>query len=207
MKNEHPIFLESIRFIRSNLGENNFNYLENKVLERLVHTSGDFNVQELLEFSEGACEKAIKSLKEGAPILTDTDMAAAAIKSMAKNTSGNVVVSAKKWITDNDLLGLTKTAYGIEKGWIELSAGNLGTKSPIVVIGSSPTALINLLEILDNSKQIPSLIIGMPVGFIGVTQSKKKLLSTNYPKIVINSTRGGAAMAAAAANALLRESI
>ena len=207
MIKDHPIFLESIRFIRSNLTKNNFNFLENKVLERLVHTSGDFNIQKLLEFSEGACEKAIKSLKEGAPILTDTDMAAAAIKSMAKNTSGNSVVSAKKWFNDKDLLGLTKTAYGIEKGWIELSSKNAGVKSPIIVIGSSPTALVNLLEILKNSKQIPSLIVGMPVGFIGVRQSKEKLLKTNYPRIVVNSTRGGAAMAAAAVNALLRETI
>ena len=207
MIKDHPIFIESIRFIRSNLIKNNFNYFENKVLERLVHTSGDFNIQKLLEFSEGACEKAITSLKRGAPILTDTDMAAAAIKSMAKNTSGNSVLSAKKWFNDEDLLGLTKTAYGIEKGWIELSAKNLGFKSPIIVIGSSPTALINLLEILKNSKQIPSLIIGMPVGFIGVRKSKEKLLNTNYPRIVVNSTRGGAAMAAAAVNALLRETI
>ena len=207
MIKDHPIFLESIRFIRSNLIQNNFNYLENKVLERLVHTSGDFKVQKLLEFSEGACEKAVKSLKEGAPILTDTDMAAAAIKSMAKNTSGNLVFSAKKWSNEKDLLGLTRTAYGIEKGWMELSEKYLVNQSPIIVIGSSPTALVNLLKILKNSKQIPSLIIGMPVGFIGVRQSKKKLLDTNYPRIVVNSTRGGAAMAASAVNALLRETI
>ena len=97
MIKDHPIFLESIRYIRSNLDTNNFNYLENKVLERLVHTSGDFNVQNLLEFSEEACENAIQALKEGAPILTDTDMAAAAIKTMAGNTTQNQVVSAKKW--------------------------------------------------------------------------------------------------------------
>jgi len=110
-------------------------------------------------------------------------------------------------LNDKDLLGLTKTAYGIEKGWIDLSAKNSGSKSPIIVIGSSPTALINLLEILKNSKHIPSLIIGMPVGFIGVRQSKEKLRNTNYPRIIINSTRGGAAMAAASVNALLRETI
>ena len=207
MIKDHPIFLESIRYIKSNLNKNNFNYLENKVLERLVHTSGDFTIQKLLEFSDGACEKAIKSLKNGAPILTDTDMAAAAIKSMANSTSGNSVISAKKWFNDKNLLGLTKTANGIEKGWIELSTNNLGDQSPIVVIGSSPTALINLLEILKNSEKIPSLIIGMPVGFIGVRHSKEKLLNTNYPRIVIKSTRGGAAMAAAAINALLRETV
>ena len=207
MIKDHPIFIESIRYIRSNLIKNHFNYLENKVLERLIHSSGDFGIQNLLEFSEGACEDAIKSLKKGAPILTDTDMAAAAIKSMAKNTSGNLVVSAKNWFNNKDLSGLTKTAYGIEQGWIELSNKNLGVQSPIIVIGSSPTALSNLLEILENSKQIPSLIIGMPVGFIGVRQSKEKLLNTNYPRIVLKSTRGGAAMAAASVNALLRETI
>ncbi len=207
MIKDHPIFLESIRYIKSNLKSNDFNYLENKVLERLVHTSGDFYIQNLLEFSNDACEKAIHSLKAGAPILTDTDMAAAAIKSMAKNTNGNEVFSAKKWFEDNTHSELTNTAYGIAKGWMELSAKNSGIKSPIVVIGSSPTALINLLDILEDSNDSPSLIIGMPVGFIGVQKSKEKLLETNYSRIVINSTRGGAAMAAAALNALLRESI
>jgi len=204
---DHPIFLESIRFIRSHLEANELNYLEKKVLERLVHTAGDFSVQNLIEFSEGACEKGLKALKKGAPILTDTDMAAAAIKSMAENTNKNKVFSARMWFDDNHHSKLTKTAYGLSEGWKELSIKNFGIKSPIVVIGSSPTALIYLIDILKNAKDLPSLIIGMPVGFIGVEKSKHKLLSTNLPRIVLNSTRGGAAMAAAAVNALLRESI
>ena len=56
---DHPIFLESIRFIRSHLETNELDLLEKKVLERLVHTSGDFSVQNLLAFSEGSCEKGI----------------------------------------------------------------------------------------------------------------------------------------------------
>ena len=207
MVKDHPIFLESIDYIRSNLEANNFNYLENKVLERLVHTSGDFNIQFLLEFSENACEKGIKSIKEGAPILTDTDMAAAAIKSMAENTNANKVFSAKRWVDSKIPSGLTKTAYGLTKAWVELSSSYEGIKSPIVVVGSSPTALTNLIDLLEGSQKVPSLIIGMPVGFIGVEQSKQKLMDTNYSRIVMNATRGGAAMAAAAVNALLRESI
>ena len=204
---DHPIFLESIKFIRSHLGANDLNYLENKVLERLVHTSGDFSVQNLLEFSEGACEKGLQALKNGAPILTDTDMAAAAIKSMAENTTSNKVFTARMWFEKNDHTKLTKTAYGLSEGWRALSIENSGKKSPIVVIGSSPTALTYLIDILENAKDLPSLIIGMPVGFIGVEKSKNKLISTNLPRIVLNSTRGGAAMAAAAVNALLRETI
>ena len=204
---DHPIFLESIRFIRSHLGANDLNYLEKKVLERLVHTSGDFSIQTLINFSEGACESGLNALKNGAPILTDTDMAASAIKSMAENTTRNKVFTARMWFGKNNNTKLTKTAYGLSEGWKELSVENSGGKSPVVVIGSSPTALTYLIDILENAKDLPSLIIGMPVGFIGVEKSKNKLISTNLPRIVLNSTRGGAAMAAAAANALLRETI
>ncbi len=204
---DHPIFLESIRFIRSHLGANDLNYLEKKVLERLVHTSGDFSVQNLIEFSKGACEKGLHALKNGAPILTDTDMAAAAIKSMAEKTTRNKVFTARMWFGENNYAKLTKTAYGLIEGWKDLSVKNSGIKSPIVVIGSSPTALSYLIDNLENANELPSLIIGMPVGFIGVEKSKKKLISTNLPNIVLNSTRGGAAMAASVVNALLRESI
>ena len=204
---DHPIFLESIKFIRSNLEVNDLNYLEKKVLERLDHTSGDFSVQNLIDFSEGACEKGLQALQNGAPILTDTEMAAAAIKSMAENTTRNEIFTARMWFGKNNHTKLTKTAYGLSEGWKDLSAINSGSKSPIVVIGSSPTALTYLIDILENAKDIPSLIIGMPVGFIGVEKSKNKLISTDLPRIVLNSTRGGAAMAAASLNALLRETI
>ena len=207
MINDHPIFLESIKFIKSKLTKNNFNCIELKVLERLIHTSGDFQIQELLKFSENVCERTLESIKFGAPILTDTDMAAAAIKTMANQCNGNSVFSAKKWIVDNIEITSTKTAYGIEHAWLDLSNQYHGKASPIVVFGSSPTALEKLLDIVESCDNKPSLIIGMPVGFIGVEKSKKRLLATNLPYIVMGSTRGGAAMAGATVNALLRESI
>ena len=207
MINDHPIFLESIKFIKSKLTKNNFNRIELKVLERLIHTSGDFQIQELLEFSENVCEKTLEALKLGAPILTDTDMAAAAIKAMANKCNGNKVFSAKKWVMDDLEISCTKTAYGIEHAWLDLSKKYYGKVSPIVVFGSSPTALEKLLDILEVCDNKPTLIIGMPVGFIGVEKSKKRLLATNLPYIVMGSTRGGAAMAGATVNALLRESI
>ena len=207
MINDHPIFLESIKFIKSKLTKNNFNCIELKVLERLIHTSGDFQIQELLEFSENVCEKTLEALKLGAPILTDTDMAAAAIKAMANKSNGNKVFSAKKWVMDDLEISCTKTAYGIEHAWLDLSRKYYGKVSPIVVFGSSPTGLEKLLDILEVCDKKPTLIIGMPVGFIGVEKSKKRLLATDLPYIVMGSTRGGAAMAGATINALLRSSI
>ena len=207
MINDHPIFLESIKFIKSKITKNNFNRIELKVLERLIHTSGDFQIQELLEFSENVCETTLEALKLGAPILTDTDMAAAAIKAMANKSTGNKVFSAKKWVMDDLEISCTKTAYGIEHAWLDLSRKYYGKVSPIVVFGSSPTGLEKLLDILEVCDNKPTLIVGMPVGFIGVEKSKKRLLATNLPYIVMGSTRGGAAMAGATVNALLRESI
>ena len=207
MINDHPIFLESIKFIKSKITKNDFNSIETKVLERLIHTSGDFQIQELLEFSENVCAKTIESLKLGAPILTDTDMAAAAIKTMANKCHGNTIFSARKWVVDDLDINTTKTAYGIERAWLELSKKYYGKLSPIVVFGSSPTGLEKLLDILEVCDNKPTLIIGMPVGFIGVEKSKQRLLATNLPYIVMGSTRGGAAMAGATVNALLRESI
>jgi len=139
--------------------------------------------------------------------LTDTEMAAAAISTMAKKCHRNRVFSAKKWIVDNLESTCTKTAYGIEHAWLDLSKKYYGKVSPIVVFGSSPTALEKLLDILEDCDNKPSAIIGMPVGFIGVEKSKKRLLESDLPCIVMGSTRGGAAMAGATINALLRESI
>ena len=207
MIKDHPIFLESIRFIQSKLVDNDLNKIEQKILERLIHTSGDFKIQGLLEFSQNVCENTIEAIKFGAPILTDTDMAASAIRSMAKKSNDNSVLSVKKWINDDLQISNTKTAYGIEKAWLELSDKYSGKVSPIVVFGSSPTALEKLLDIVEESNKKPSVIIGMPVGFIGVEKSKKRLLESDCPYIVLRSTRGGAAMAGATINALLRESI
>lgn len=204
MFKDHPIFIDSINFIRSKLTENNFNQIETNVLERLVHTSGDFSIQSLLKFSKHACDHSMKAIISGAPILTDTDMAAVAINSIAKNAHGNLVFSAKKWVEDDIEYSSTKTAYGIEKGWLELSKLYRENLSPIVIFGSSPTGLEKLLDILEESNQHPSLIVGMPVGFIGVEKSKKRLIESDHNYIVLESTRGGAAMAAAAINALLR---
>ena len=207
MIEDHPIFLESMRFIRSKISQNNFTELETKVLERLIHTSGDFSIQNLLSFSENACEIGIKAIRNKVPILTDTDMAAAAIKSMAARAGVNQIFSASKWFEQQKDFSKTKTAFGIMSGWMEISKFNYGDKAPIVIFGSSPTALEEFLTILESTDRKPSLIIGMPVGFIGVEQSKRSLIKSNQNYIVLGSSRGGAAMAGAAINALLRSSL
>ena len=83
---EHPIFLESVKYIRSKLGSTGLDQVQQSILERIIHSSGDFNLQSCLRFSPHACENVINALQNGAKIVTDTYMAEAAISPMSRRT-------------------------------------------------------------------------------------------------------------------------
>ena len=132
-------------------------------------------------------------------------MAEAAISPMAKRTINSdiqcILGIAPKSI-DSTLT--TRSAIGMRKTWLNFQETENLLNAPLVVIGSSPTALISLLDLIESGYPTPSLIIGMPVGFIGVSESKSRLLNSECPYIVLEGSRGGASLAAAATNALLR---
>ena len=202
---EHPIFLESVKYIRSQLGITGLDQVQQTILERIIHSSGDFSLQSCIRFSPSACENAINALQNGANILTDTYMAEAAISPMAKRTINSdiqcILGIAPKSI-DSTLT--TRSAIGMRNTWLNFQETENLLNAPLVVIGSSPTALISLLDLIESGYPTPSLIIGMPVGFIGVSECKSRLLNSECPYIVLEGSRGGASLAAAATNALLR---
>ena len=201
MAQDHPIFTESIRRIRALLGNTGLDPLQQQVLERLVHSSGDPGLAPLLRFSPGACERGVEALRHGAAILTDTAMAAAAVAPMAGRTLGTPVHCVLDWAPDQAPAGSTRTAAGMALAWRELSAV---APAPLVLIGSAPTALELLLDQVAAGQPAPSLVIGMPVGFVGVEDSKRHLACSDLPQIRLDSSRGGAGLVGAAVNALLR---
>ena len=205
--NDHPIFLQSIKYIQNQLDSTGFDPLQQQVLERLIHTSGDFSIQSLLRFSPDACLSGLKSLQEGAFILTDTSMAKVGVLPMAQRTLNSKVLCVLDWAPISLEEGSTRTSSGMRVAWRELTENCFVSNSPVVLIGSSPTALNALLDLVDNGACPPSLVIGMPVGFVGVIESKKRLFNTQIPYISIDGSRGGSALSAATANALLRASI
>jgi precorrin-8X/cobalt-precorrin-8 methylmutase len=195
---DHPIFSESLRRIRAWLGETGLVGLERDVLERLVHSGGDLSLAPDLRFSPGACVHGARALARGAPILTDTAMAAAAVRPMARRTFGNPVASVLDWAPPVAPPGGTRAAEGMALA-LERHPG------AVVLIGSAPTALERLLALTDGGAlPPPALVIGMPVGFVGVMESKRHLAARALPQIRLEGSRGGAALVAAAANALLR---
>ena len=202
---EHPIFLESVEYIRSQIGMTGLNCVQQSVLERIIHSSGDFSMQSYLRFSSNACEDAIHALKKGAKILTDTYMAEAAVSSVAKRTLNSsvkcILELAPEFI---DSSSKTRSAIGMQKMWLDMEQKEELLLGPVVVIGSAPSALMTLLDLMDEGTKRPSLIIGMPVGFIGVSECKTRLLNSDCSHIVLKGSKGGSSLAAATVNALLR---
>ena len=203
---DHPIFTESIRRIREQLGVTGLDPLQQQVLERLIHSSGDFGLTPLLRFTPQACELGLAALQAGAPILTDTAMAAVAVQPMARRTLKTSVRCVLEWAPDEAPNGSTRTAEGLRSAWQELAAKDADQQAPIVLIGSAPTALEALLDLVSTGASPPSLIIGMPVGFVGVAESKRRLSASGLAQIRLEGSRGGAGLVAATVNALLRAS-
>ena len=208
---DHPIFLESIRLIRQVLEPSGAyarcaDELERDVLERLVHSSGDLSLPADLIMAPGACRAGMTALAAGAPILTDTAMAAAAVAPMARRTFNNPVHSVLHWAPDQAPPGGTRAALGMERALRQHPGA-------VVLIGSAPTALEVLLELVASKTEAkpatqavpaPAVVIGMPVGFVGVAESKRHLAASGLPQIRLDGSRGGAGLVAAVTNALLR---
>ena len=200
---EHPIFLESVEYIRSQIGFTGLTSIQQAVLERIIHSSGDLNMQSHLRFSSNACEDAINALKNGAHILTDTYMAEAAVSSVSKRTLNSNVKCILEMAPELiDSFTKTRSAIGMQKMWLDMEKKEEFLAGPVVLIGSAPTALMTLLDLIQEGYKKPSLIIGMPVGFIGVSECKTRLLNSDCSHIVLEGSKGGASLAAATINAL-----
>ncbi|HIX51247.1 MAG TPA: precorrin-8X methylmutase [Candidatus Lachnoclostridium stercoripullorum] len=169
------------------------------VVKRCIHTSADFDYGENLVFSPGAVEIALKALRNGVTIVTDTSMAAAGIN---KRSAAALGVEVRCFIADPDVAeeakgrGITRSAVCMER------AAALG-RPVIAAVGNAPTALMRIKELADEGRFRPELVIGVPVGFVNVVEAKEMILGTDIPHIVARGRKGGSNIAAAIVNALL----
>ncbi|MEE0954669.1 MAG: precorrin-8X methylmutase [Eubacterium sp.] len=172
------------------------------IVKRCIHTSADFDYADNLYFSEGAVEKALADLKSGAVIVTDTKMAWSGIN---KNLLGRLGGEAFCFMSDTDVAaeaksrGVTRAIVCMERGAKLQREG----KKVIFAVGNAPTALVRLYEMIENKEVDPSLIIGVPVGFVNVVPSKELIIESGVPCIVARGRKGGSNIAACICNALM----
>lgn len=169
------------------------------IIKRVIHTTADFDYVDNLVFSKDACGKAYEAIKAGATIVTDTKMAWSGINKKALESLG---MKAINFMDDPEVAQIAKR-QGCTRSAVCMDQGAKLSGPVIFAIGNAPTALIRLRELYDETGFKPSLIIGVPVGFVNVVQSKESIMETDIPYIIAKGRKGGSNVAAAICNALL----
>ncbi len=195
----HEIEKKSFEIIEKELGDTKLDPVQEPIIKRVIHTTADFDYVENLCFSKGAVTTMQDAIRSGACIVTDTQMAKAGINKKELAKYGGEVFC---FMGDEDVAtaakknGSTRAAASMEK------AAAMGQKF-IFVVGNAPTALIQLYELMQKGRVSPWGIIGVPVGFVNVTEAKELILGVEVPYIVAKGRKGGSNVAAAICNALL----
>jgi len=191
---------ESFKIISAEIGDHHFDAPTFRIVQRVIHATGDFSFKESMRFSPGAIARGIKAIREGRDILTDVTMVAAGIsKAMLGRWGGKVICR----VADQEVATLA-----LEKGKtrseiaIELE---LGPHVGIIALGNAPTALLQAIRsVAAIDPATAPLIIGVPVGFVNAAESKDLLVQENSGYITSLGRKGGSPVAAAIVNALLR---
>jgi len=190
----------SMEIITAELGERPLAADTADIVKRVIHATADFDYADSLVFSPGAAAAGVAALLAGATIVTDTNMALAGVSRPACEKLG---AAARCFMAEPEIAeaarknGTTRAAASMEYAARHLS-GPL-----IFAVGNAPTALVRLCELIGDGSLSPSLVIGVPVGFVNVVESKELLLSLDTPHIVARGRKGGSSVAAAICNALL----
>ncbi len=193
----------SMEIIMEELGDRTLPEPNFSILKRCIHTSADFDYFENLAFSDGAAEKGIAALRNGASIVTDTKMAAAGINKIKLKALGGDVHC---YISDDDVVQDAKTE-GCTRAVMSMRKAARMDGRVIFAIGNAPTALMELDRLIRKESIRPAMIIGVPVGFVNVVESKELIMATceefGIPFIVARGRKGGSNIAATICNAMI----
>ena len=191
----HPIVEQSFAIIDREVGTHDLNAREYAVARRVIHATADFEYLKLLRFSDDAIDSGIAAIRSGVPIVTDVTMVKQGIRSLVSKTFQNQTIAAIDFASTADP-GKTRTETGLLRCYARYP-------NAIYVIGNAPTALLALCDRVKTAQISPSLVVGVPVGFVSVRESKQVLSELNIPQIAIEGRKGGSPAAASILNALI----
>lgn len=197
----HEIERRSFEILSAELGDRAFDPFEEPVIKRVIHTTADFSYADTLTFSPRAVQAGIDALRAGATVVTDTNMARSGVSKAALAKVGGSVVC---YMADDDVAAAAKRA-GTTRAVASMDKACEIEGPLIIAIGNAPTALLRVCDLVREGAMDPALVIGVPVGFVNVVESKEHLIDSGIPSIVARGRKGGSNVAAAIVNALLYE--
>lgn len=171
------------------------------IARRMVHTTADFDLLAQIRFHPLAVSAGIEALLAKADIVTDTQMALAGIPTRRLEPLGCKV----RCLMDDPRVAKRAKAEGVTRAWAAVDEVMAHGGADVFVIGNAPTALVRLLNWMEQGARPPKLIIGMPVGFVNASESKDMLMAQDVvPYVTIAGRKGGSALAASVVNALAK---
>ncbi|OGO78208.1 MAG: precorrin-8X methylmutase [Clostridiales bacterium GWB2_37_7] len=198
IKDPMAIETKSMEIISRGLSAHSFTEQELNVIKRTIHTTGDFDYQNIVRIGDGAIQAGVEAIKSGCRIVTDTMMAFSGIN---KRSLEKVSCRIDCYISHEDIFRIAKEKQ-ITRSMAAMDyAAAEGVD--IFVIGNAPTALYRIGELIRENQVSPNLIIGVPVGFVGAAESKEYIRDFGVPSITTVGTKGGSNVAAAILNAII----
>lgn len=199
MNNPSRIEAKSFEIINKLLKKRGFPGRKRDVVRRVIHASADLGYAQDLVFSKNAVPEALAAIRSGKAIVVDSSMVKAGVNKNITSKFANKVICSinhKDVIKKSRALNLTRAIIAMRKACRLMEGG-------IVAIGNAPTALQEVCDLIEQGKAHPALVVGIPVGFVGAAESKRRLRGLGIPSISNKSRKGGSAVAAAIVNALL----
>ncbi|CDF57289.1 precorrin-8X methylmutase [Thermobrachium celere] len=197
LKNPTEIEKKSFEIIGGNL-KGLFKDKELKVVMRMIHTTGDYDYENIVVFKNNPVESGLQTLKKGTKIFTDTRMAYSGInKRKLKELSCEIdcFIDSEETFKRAKEEDITRSMASVDIA--------VGLGYEVFVIGNAPTALFRLIEHINKGNIKPNLVIGVPVGFVGAEESKEELRKVEVPQITTVGTKGGSNVAAAILNSII----
>lgn len=198
IKDPMAIETKSMEIISCGMAVHSFNEQELNVINRTIHTTGDFDYQHIVSIRGNAIQAGIEAIKPGCRIVTDTMMAFSGINKRILEKAGckiDCYISHENIFRIAKEKKVTRSMAAMDYAAIE--------GVDIFVIGNAPTALYRIGELIKECKVAPKLIIGVPVGFVGAAESKEYIRAFDVPTITTMGTKGGSNVAASILNAII----
>ncbi|MFP5375893.1 MAG: precorrin-8X methylmutase [Acidimicrobiia bacterium] len=189
MTGVHPIEVESYRRLGQRVDLSGWPPGPRAVVARVVHATADVELAATMVVDEAAVDAGVAALRAGAPVVADVEMVRAGMPAVAACCHLAEAVAT----TD-----LTRSAAGLRL------AAERHPSGAVVVVGCAPTALVEVVRLVERGRFSPALVVGLPVGFVGAAEAKELVRACAVPSITNVGARGGSAVAAAAVNALAR---
>lgn len=188
----------SFELIDEEIGEHSFTEEQYPIVQRVIHSSADFELGKSIRFHPDAVQAGIRAIRAGKKIVTDVQMVQVGI---SKPRLAKYGCEVRGYISDPDVakeaerLQLTRAILAMRKAVKEAEGG-------IFAIGNAPTALLELIRLIKEGEAKPGLIVGFPVGFVSAAESKEELMKLDIPYITNVGRKGGSTVAVAALNAV-----